>query len=644
MTWLFSVTGLFAGKTRHTGGSFVQDSPLRNISDAVRGGSPRRCITVSHAGTEWGDLEGLRWISSRHRHLFASALGFATSLPIINTVAGLAFISGELSSTATATATIRICYPAKPTPPGHVVTLGARSPRRTFLLRGGVLVASAIAGRNTARATTWAVRDRPLVSHGISIGDVTADRALVWARSDRPSRMHVAWDTSAAFTAPRHLHGGLALPASDYTSRLELRDLPADREIFIRVSFESLESSRAQSEPVLGSFRAAPERRDLRVVWSGDTAGQGYGINQDIGGMRGYESMRVRRPDLFIHCGDTIYADGPLTSEVSVEDGKRWRNIVTPEKSKVAETLHEFRGNFRYNLLDDNVKRFNAQVPQLWLWDDHEVCNNWSSSKDLSTTSAYVEKNIAVLAARARRAFLEYAPAKLYPDGDTDRVYRRVPYGPLLDVFTLDMRAYRGPNSHNLQAARSRDSDFLGRSQLRWLQQSLKASRARWKLIAADMPLGLVVPDGSDAGGRTRFDGISNGDGPARGRELELAELLRFIKHEHVRNVVWVTADVHYTAAHYYDPAQASFADFEPFWEFVSGPINAGAFGPNEPDTTFGLRVVYQKTPPRSNLSPLSDYQFFGEINIDARDETLTVTLRDVAGKALFERALAPHA
>ena len=44
-----------------------------------------------------------------------------------------------------------------------------------------------------------------------------------------------------------------------------------------------------------------------------------------------------------------------------------WRNVTTPEKSKVAETLDEFRGNYAYNLLDDNVRRFNAEIPQLVL-------------------------------------------------------------------------------------------------------------------------------------------------------------------------------------------------------------------------------------------------------------------------------------
>ena len=33
------------------------------------------------------------------------------------------------------------------------------------------------------------------------------------------------------------------------------------------------------------------------------------------------------------------------------------------------------------------------------------------------------------------------------------------------------------------------------------------------------------------------------------------------------RNTLWLTADVHYMAADYYDPNKAGFQDFEPFWE-----------------------------------------------------------------------------
>ena len=49
------------------------------------------------------------------------------------------------------------------------------------------------------------------------------------------------------------------------------------------------------------------------------------------------------------------------------------------------------------------------------------------------------------------------------------------------------------------------------------------------------------------------------------GRELEIADLLKFIKDQAIANVVFITADVHYAAAHYYDPGQAKFSEFTPF-------------------------------------------------------------------------------
>src|SRR5262249_42524469 len=145
-----------------------------------------------------------------------------------------------------------------------------------------------------------------------------------------------------------------------------------------RVSFEDLQFSSATSEPEIGRFRTPPsDRRSVSFVWSGDTAGQGWGIDEARGGMRGYTAMLRNRPDFFIHCGDSIYADCPIQREVRIGNGDVWKNTVTEEKSKVAETLNEFRGNYKYNLMDRNVRACNAEVPVVALWDDHEVVNDW---------------------------------------------------------------------------------------------------------------------------------------------------------------------------------------------------------------------------------------------------------------------------
>ena len=512
--------------------------------------------------------------------------------------------------------------------------------RRQFLkatAAAGAAGLIAVAAPPFVRPAFAVVRSgRPSVTHGVQSGDVTTRSAVVWARADRPARMLVDVATTPSFSGARTVNGPITDGSRDFTAQVQLHGLPAGQDVFYRVRFADPHHRGRAGEPVIGHLRTASRsRRDVSFVWSGDTAGQGWGINPDAGGMRTYETMRQLSPDLFIHSGDTIYADGPLAETVMLPDGSTWRNIVTPEKSKVAETLAEFRGNFRYNLLDDNVRRFNAEVPVLAQWDDHETTNNWYPGEILDDPR-YTVTDVDVLAARSNQAFHEY-----FPVGDTPqepgRVYRRVSYGPSLDVLFLDLRSYRGPNTANDQATASDVTEILGDTQVAWLQRELRRSKATWKAIASDMPIGLIVPDGP------RQEGIAQGRPEALGRELEIARLLSSIKADRVRNVVWFTADVHYTAAHHYDPARAVSGDFDPFWEFVSGPLHAGTFGPNALDRTFGPEVRFQRAADRPNQPPSDGLQFFGHAAIDGRTDVMTVRLMDVSGAELYRVELEPE-
>ncbi|NUP39747.1 MAG: alkaline phosphatase [Streptomyces sp.] len=458
----------------------------------------------------------------------------------------------------------------------------------------------------------------------------------MWVRSDRPARMVVETSATESFAKARRWRGPVLGAGSDFTGTTALHGLPPGTQVHYRVLLADPDDPRRTGEPVYGTFRTAPARRQgLRFVWSGDLAGQGWGINPDLGGYRIYEEMRRLDPDFFLCSGDNIYADGPLTQSVTLPDGRTWRNITTEEKSKVAETLAEYRGNFRYNLLDANLRAFNAQVPTIIQWDDHEVLNNWYPGEIL-TDDRYTEKNVNVLAARSRQAFSEYFPISTMRQDPEGRVYRVLRHGPLLDVFVLDCRTYRNANSPGRQPEDTQG--ILGAEQLAWLKRELSASRAVWKVIACDMPLGLVVPDGA-----TDFEAVSQGDpGAPLGRELQIAELLRHIKHRKITGTVWLTADVHYTSAQHYDPSRAAFKDFAPFWEFVSGPLNAGAFPAVKLDGTFGPEQPFVKAPPRANVSPAEGFQFFGEVDIDGHSGELTVRLRELGGTVLFTKVLQP--
>ncbi len=491
------------------------------------------------------------------------------------------------------------------------------------------------------RGPAFVRSDRPGCAQGVQSGDLGEGRAVVWGRTDRPCRMWVDWSTRADFEGAQTVRGPEVLSTTDFTGQCLVGALPVGARVHYRVRFEDLTNPRNESEPSAGQLQMPGDTtRAVRFFWSGDTCGQGFGINPEFGGLRIFDTMRGQTPDFFVHCGDVVYADGPLSESVTATDGSLWRNVVTEAKAKVAESLDEFRGQYLYNLLDAPLRRFNAEVAQLVIGDDHEIVNDWDPRERVFKPARY--KNVPQmpqLAANARRAFREYVPMRSAQDRAT--LYRARRMGPLCEVMLTDTRAHRGLNSSNVQKTQSDTTRYWGDAQRTWLRDRLVRSTATWKFVIAAQPLSLVIRNGGIA-----FDGIANAKaGPPLGREHELAWLLGELKRAGVRNVVWLCADVHYTAAHHYAPERAAFTEFDPFWEFVSGPLNAGTFGPNPLDSTFGPRVVFQKHPEGTvkNLPPSAGLQFYGDVHIDPQTRALAVVLRDLEGRALHTESIDPE-
>lgn len=487
------------------------------------------------------------------------------------------------------------------------------------------LAATAAGGAALAGCSPGLVRsDRPVLTHGVQSGEVTADSGLVWTRADRPARMVVEVAADPSFRDARTITGPDLAPTADFTGRVRVPAAPGPV-TWYRVRAQD---GRADSEPLVGSFRPAPtDGRDVRFVWTGDVVGQGWGIDPGRGGMRLFDAMRARDPDFLLHSGDTVYADGPLSETVVLPDGSTWRNTMTPAKAAVAQDLDGYRGQWAYNLLDVPYRTFTAAVPMIASWDDHEVTNNWYPGEVLTDPEYDREPRVDVLARHAAQAFGEWMP--LDPAGP---VRRRLAHGPQLDVFVLDMRSHRGPNP---AAAGAAPTPILGHDQVARLLDELAASRATWKVIAADMPLGIVVRDG-----RTGIEAVANGfPGAPAGRESEIARLLTGMRERGVRNTVWLTADVHYTAANRYTPEQAG-VPADPFWEFVSGPAHAGAFPAGPLDPTFAPQQVFVRAPDREDVSPAEGFQHFGEVTISGG--RLRVDLRDADGASLWSTTLDP--
>lgn len=468
---------------------------------------------------------------------------------------------------------------------------------------------------------------RPQLTHGVQSGDVQTGRALVWARCDEPARMVVEWDTSDRFAHPRRIAGPVVGPASDCAATVALDGLPDAQTVWYRVRFER-EAARGDGPWTVGRF-GTPRADRVRFAWTGDTCGQGFGRNPEWGGLRGYKAIRGAQPAFLLHSGDMIYADSPILAEQTLPDGRVWRNVSNERVARVAESLDDFRARFAYNLEDDHVRALAHEVPIVAQWDDHETHNNWWPGQILEDDRYRSERNASALSARARQAMVEWTPV---PPGAVHRIVR---HGPLLDVIVLDCRSFRTPNDAN----RGDTGAMLGAAQARWFVDAVSTSRARWKIIACDQPLGLVIVDGpNDA----RNEGFANGDGPPLGRERELAGIFAELRDRRVRDLIWLTADVHYAAAHHYDPARATGAAFDPFWEFVAGPIHAGTFGPNRLDPTFGPELKFQWAPEpgQSNLAPWDGLQSFG--TVDVTRDALSIAIVGIDGRERYRVEL-PH-
>ena len=162
------------------------------------------------------------------------------------------------------------------------IRAGQTLSRRQMLVRSAATFAVAGLG-SLARPNLSRAADRPLITSGIQSGDVSANSAVIWARADRPARMQVECSTVESFKTIIRATTADALPDSDFTSKVLLDGLPAGQDIFYRVRFDDISESGIEGETQVGHFRTAPTARsNISFAWSGDTAGQGWGIDNAV--------------------------------------------------------------------------------------------------------------------------------------------------------------------------------------------------------------------------------------------------------------------------------------------------------------------------------------------------------------------------
>jgi alkaline phosphatase D len=180
-------------------------------------------------------------------------------------------------------------------------------------------------------------------------------------------------------------------------------------------------------------------------------------------------------------------------------------DTIYADRNGTARQLTEFWGKYRVNRDDDATQRCYRYTSVYAIWDDHEIADNYQPGN--------------LLAPIGQQAFLDYWPVR-GPGNEPHRIYRSFRWGKAAELFILDTRQYRD----------RKNSTMLGETQKKWLLAGLARSSATFKFIATTVPVA--------GGGVDRWDGYPK----------ERAEILTFIKENHVRGVCFLSADLHYAA------------------------------------------------------------------------------------------------
>ena len=396
---------------------------------------------------------------------------------------------------------------------------------------------------------------------------------------------------------------------TDYTAYVMLERLSPDTLYYYRVWFSN-KSDSLNSGTLTGSFRTAPDpslssTKPLSFIFAADLGGQKHCRQADTGGYSIFEKMKELSPDFFIANGDMIYAADKCPVKGPSDDWKNipgnFSGIADPNVNwnNTEQVRDTYLKHWQYNRADPYLQGFLQNTSMYSQWDDHEVINDFGALWPYWNSFNKDREGYPNIVNEGREAFFNYSPTDRNQD-DKNRIYRSFNWGPYLDLFILDGRSYRSPNS--MVDTPENNKTMLGSEQLQWLEQNLVNSSAIWKVISSDIP--ISVPTGANASILGR-DGWANGNetnfSSKTGFERELQQLLRFLDNNNIQNIVFVTTDVHFPANILYEVDANDDGDKLIFHELISGPLSAFRFGTPggvpipKLDSTFNPKMLYEE-------------------------------------------------
>ena len=382
--------------------------------------------------------------------------------------------------------------------------------------------------------------------------DVQKDRALIWLCANEAAKLHVRWGV-AAETLKERSNERMLDRMSDFTGHVAITGLPPGKTVHYRVfsgDTAASELCRFNTQRLAG--------QSFSIAFSGD-------MQETYKPFRIFDVMEAARPDYFVHLGDTVYADSP--------------------KRDFAPTQRHYRMKHARVRADRPLQAFMSQRANFAIWDDHEIENDAHGGLPQLPI--------------AEAVFREYWPCASV---ETTGLYRAMALSPAVELIIVDTRRFR-----SVQAmVDSPEKTMLGTQQKKWFQETLKRSKATFKIVATSVPF---HGGSQDAWGNYK---------------TERDEIVAFLKREKISNVVMISADYHF--------ARDWSNKRTGIHEFMAGPLATfRAF-----DRTPEIRERHSKGP----HFVFGDDFNFGLLAYDAASNSLRVSYQDSKGKTLFETVI----
>ncbi len=324
-------------------------------------------------------------------------------------------------------------------------------------------------------------------AQGEMAGEVTAGTVLLQSRlttipgpeldaeGDVPGAVGVArfeWSESADFQNAQRTEWLRALPERDFIVREKLAGLRPGTRYHYRLEFGP-DETQTRTGPAR-SFKTLPDAGSTAELsfcmgscmnYHSFMAGKSNGGGPVTAtaedkrlGFPAFAAMLDLRPDFFIGAGDIVYYDHPA--------------------KPAAQTMPELRRKWHEQFRFPRLIAFLGQTPAFWSKDDHDFRYNDADLGGKRLPDAATGINL----------FREQLP--LSPAGDdASPAYRTHRVHKHLQLWFVEGRDHRSPNS----MADGPDKSIWGREQRAWLQDTLKASDAAWKVIVTPTP--MVGPD-----------------------------------------------------------------------------------------------------------------------------------------------------